>query len=154
MEVEDVFGPFLSEVFADALGLGFGVGDHFFVLDIEHVDFFDVVPGLHHALVGFVVAAEPVEVVGLGVRSCEGLGVVGEAGVLWVAAAVDDLGAGEESCDEGDIEGVVGLFVGDDAFFGDFVVEDCGAFCHFVDDALVVDEAGDWECSASGWVWE
>ena len=60
---------------------------------------------------------------------------------MWVSAAVDDFGVGEEAGDEGDIEGVVGLLVGDDAFTCDISVVGCGGLGDFVDYALVVDEA-------------
>ena len=73
---------------------------------------------------------------------------------MGVAAAVDDLCAGEEAGDEWDHVHVVWLFVGDEAFFGDFVVVDECFFGHVVDDALVVDEVGDGEGVYALGVWE
>ena len=72
---------------------------------------------------------------------------------MGIAAAMDDFGVWEEAGDEGDIEGVVGLLVGDEAFFGDFGVVGGGGLGDGVDYALVVDEAGDWEGLGSPGAW-
>lgn len=90
----------------------------------------------------------------MGVGSCEGLLVVGEAVVLGVAGAVDDFASWEHAGDQGDHEHVVWLLVGDDSFIGDIVVVGCGEGGHIVDDALVVDKTGDWEGESALGVWE
>lgn len=55
VEVEDVLGPWLSDEVADSLGMGFGVGDGVFVLEVEEIDIREFAPGVHHALVVGVV---------------------------------------------------------------------------------------------------
>ncbi len=97
-------------------------------MEVEDVEFWEIVPGFEHSLVVGVITTHPVKILGMGVGPCVGLNKIGKTTVLGVAATMDDLGVWENATDHGDIENIERLFVCDEAFFGDFVVHLGGVF--------------------------